>query len=189
MSVSTLSGLICSPSGLPAPGSFTSYVQAFPPEQSDTTTCCLRLFHLKTEHYSVNDYHHFVPQGYKTTMSTDSDYLCIPAVSPYLLIQGPRWPPQERTQAYWLIDPIHLLNLEGASPGGHQESPTLIHPSNSHSNSHRVLPLKGIPYTGQVFTALLPDHMAWPLPMSQTQTQGFYHCSIPTLGKKRTLGK
>lgn len=130
-----------------------------------------------------------MPQGYKTTMSIDSDYLCIPAVSPYLLIQGPRWPPQESTQVYWLIDPIHLLNLEGASPGGHQESPTLIHPSNSHSNSHRVLPLKGIPYTGQVFTALLPDHMAWPLPMSQTQTQGFYHCSIPTLGKKRTLGK
>ena len=75
-------------------------------------------------------------------MSIDSDYLCIPAVSPDPLIQGP---PQERTQAYLLIDPNHLLNLEGASPSGHQESPTLMHPSNSQSNSHRALPLKGIP--------------------------------------------
>ena len=51
------------------------------------------------------------------------------------------------------------------------------------------MPHMNIPLICHCSVVLLPDHMAWPLPMSQTQTQGFYHCSIPTLGKKRTLGK
>lgn len=159
--MSTLSGLICSPSGLSAPGSLTSYVQAFPPEQSDITICCLCLFHLKTEHYSVNDYHHFVPQGYKRIVYRFrlSLHSCSIPISTHPGTQVGTSRKHIGIFAYWSYSP---LNLKGASPGGHQESPTLMHPSNFHSNSHRVLPLEGIPYIGQVFTALLPDHMAWP---------------------------